>query len=411
MAQSYTILHVDDDPLFRKMTAHLFERAGHTVYSCEDSNRALEQIRALKPECVLTDLMMPGIDGMTLVKLIRDDPELSAIKVVVASSKNYEFDKSRAYEMGADGYITKSTATGEMVSKLEQIIADKVELTFWGSRGTLPVCGKRSLRYGGNTACVTLELPRDHFFIFDAGTGLKELSDHLMAQRRALTRAKLFITHPHWDHINAFPYFAPLFIPGNDIEILGAAHGGVGIEQLLSQQMDGVYFPIKMKAFGAHLHYRNLEESSIEFDGIRVDTLLLNHPGNCLGYRVQYNNRVVCYVTDNELYPVDSPFYDAPYLAKLKQFVHQADVLITDCCYRDEEYGKKIHWGHSRPREVCALAHDAQVKHLYLFHHDPSQDDDAIDAKLAEAQAHLCELGSTTEVHLAADFKKLVVER
>jgi phosphoribosyl 1,2-cyclic phosphodiesterase len=177
-----------------------------------------------------------------------------------------------------------------------------LELTFWGVRGTLPVANQRAYRYGGNTSCVTLEFPKGQLFIFDAGTGIKELSDALMKQNRRNIAASIFISHPHWDHINALPFFAPLYARGNAFEILGAAHVHKTMEELISAQMDDVYFPITMKEFGAQIKFRDLNEEQIEVEGISVCTMLLSHPGNCLGYRIDYNGRSVCYVTDNELF-------------------------------------------------------------------------------------------------------------
>lgn len=403
MKKAYKIVYVDDDPLFRKMMLHIFNQGGQEVIECSDSTKAVELVREVQPDCVITDLMMPGLDGMELVKRLRAENGLKALKIIIISSKSYEFDKNRAFKLGANGYILKSTPTEEFLQRFRDIVEERVLITCWGARGTIPVPGEKSLRHGGNTACVTMEFPRDNFFIFDAGTGLKELSDHLLKQRRALTKAKLFISHPHWDHINAFPFFVPLYMPGNDFEIMGAAHGDIDIEELLSHQMDGVYFPINIKEFGAHMKFRNLNEESFEIDGIKVSTMLLNHPGNCLGYRVEYQGKVLCYITDNELYPEDCAFYDPNYRKQLTAFAQDADVLITDCCYRDDEYIKKINWGHSRPLEVTQWAHEANIKHLYLFHHDPSQDDDAIDAKVAEARTHLQALGSKTEVFPATE--------
>ena len=271
-------------------------------------------------------------------------------------------------------------------------------MRFWGVRGTLPVSGPSSLRFGGETSCVTLEFAKGQFFIFDAGSGIKSLSNYLMAERRGRLEAKIFISHPHWDHINALPFFVPLYVQGNEFEILGASHGDITVRELISAQMDGIYFPITIKEFGAHVYFRNLKEESITIDNITVKTMLLNHPGYCLGYRVEYKGRSICYITDNELYLESSEFYNPYYVKRLTKFISDADVLITDTTYTDEEYESKVGWGHSCISKVINLAHDANVKKLYMFHHDPDQDDDAIDAKFETARTLLAELKSKTEV-------------
>ena len=243
-----------------------------------------------------------------------------------------------------------------------------------------------------------MEFAHGHFLIFDAGSGIKGLSDHLLSLGRRRLEAKIFISHPHWDHINALPFFVPLYIPGNEFEILGASHGQISMREMISAQMDGIYFPIRIKQFGSRVYFRNLDEETFELgDGIVVRTKLLNHPGKCLGYRIDYRGRSICYVTDNELELETNEFYNPFYVKNLTAFIKDADMVITDATYSDAEYPSKIGWGHSCVSKVTELAHNAGVKTLCLFHHDPDQDDDAIDAKLASARALLAELGSSTE--------------
>lgn len=160
--------------------------------------------------------------------------------------------------------------------------------------------------------------------------------------------------------------------------------------------MDDIYFPITIKEFGARVFFKNLKEEAFDIDGIGVKTMLLSHPGYCLGYRIDYDGRSICYITDNELYLPDSGNYNDHYVKKLIDFVQGADALITDCTYTDEEYETKMGWGHYCIGQVVDVAHAAEVKTLYLFHHDPDQDDDAIDAKFRMAQQALKRLGSKT---------------
>lgn len=169
------------------------------------------------------------------------------------------------------------------------------------------------------------------------------------------------------------------------------------VEKIISSQMDGVYFPIKVREFGARVNYRDLKEESLEVAGIQVDTMLLSHPGYCLGYRIQYGGRIICYITDNELFPRSTSFFNDNYRNRLTGFLQDADVVITDATYTDEEYVNKVGWGHSPVSEVVALADQAKVKSLHLFHHDPDQSDDAIDAKLETATALLDRSQSGTE--------------
>ncbi len=389
---------VDDDPDIIELVRSLLEADGHSVSGFIGSQSALSEILATKPDCVLIDLMMPGTDGLELCKQLSERKELNNTKLVIISAKPYEADRNRAFEFGAHGYITKPLTEENFTRRLYRILDDKMELTFWGVRGTLPVPGEGTLKYGGNTSCVSIEFGKGQFLIFDAGTGIKSLSDSLLGRGRQRLEAKIFISHPHWDHINALPFFVPLYIPGNEFEVLGASHGNISMRQMISAQMDGIYFPIRLKQFGARVYFRDLEEEEFSLgDGITVKTKLLNHPGKCLGYRIEYKGRSICYVTDNELDLEDSEFFNPFYVKNLANFIRGTDVLITDTTYTDAEYRTKIGWGHSCISRVVDLAHSAEVKSLHLFHHDPDQNDTDIDQKLEMAQSQLKDLDSQTE--------------
>lgn len=395
-AEPLRVFLVDDDRDVLDAETALLEQAGYRVECTTSSQEALAQIPRSKPDVILIDIMMPELDGLELCGLLRNRDDLGDPKIIVVSAKAYEYDRKRALKIGADGFIVKPIAADRFVAHIEKIIEDQIVVTFWGVRGTLPVPGERALRYGGNTSCVSLEFSKGQFFIFDAGTGIKELSNHLLAQGRKSIEAKIFISHPHWDHINALPFFAPLYVPGNDFEICGAAHGDKSVSELISAQMDDVYFPITIKEFGARVHFRELREESLEVDNIVVKTMLLSHPGYCLGFRVEYGDRAICYITDNELYLEDDPAFNPHYEAKLTKFIAGATLLITDVTYLDEEYLSRVGWGHSCVGKVVELAHRAGVDRLCLYHHDPDQDDDAISDKLERACEALEAKGSAT---------------
>ena len=394
---------VDDDQIIVTLVTRILEAKGHEVASTTDSTTALERMLAERPDCLLVDLMMPEVDGFELVRRVKAHPDLSDVRIVVVSSKTYEFDRKRAFDAGAEGYITKPFDADAFLDEVEALLHDGIELRFWGVRGTLPVPGEKSLRYGGNTNCVTVELSRERFFIFDAGSGIKALSDHLVASGRVPFTANLFISHPHWDHINALPFFVPLYMQGGEFAIHGAKHGDVTTREMISAQMDGVYFPITIKEFASRVYFKDLGEETFEVDGVTIKTKLLNHPGNCLGYRLEHRGKSVCYITDNELFLPDHPAYNERYEEHLAEFVGGTDALIIDTTYTDEEYASKVNWGHSAVSRVVELAHRAKTKTLYLYHHDPDQDDDAIDAKLETARKQLAELGSETRVVAPAE--------
>jgi phosphoribosyl 1,2-cyclic phosphodiesterase len=212
--------------------------------------------------------------------------------------------------------------------------------------------------------------------IFDGGTGLRVLGQSLLAQMPV--EAHLFFTHSHWDHIQGFPFFTPAFIKGNCFHIYGAiAPTGATIEQRLTDQMLHPNFPVPLQVMGADLQFVDLEIGQrVTIGDILVETALLNHPGQALGYRVNWRQQAVAYVTDTEHYP-DRLDENVLSLAR------NADVLIYDATYTDEEYcsprSSKIGWGHSTWQEAVKIAQAAAVKTLVIFHHDPLHDDEFLD--------------------------------
>ncbi len=400
---------VDDDPDTLALVECLLNKAGHEVVTCGSSAEALRDIPTVHPDCVITDLMMPGMDGFELTRELRRRTELASMKILILSAKNYDFDRRRAKEMGADGYLTKPINRETLLHSINEIVSDRIAVHYWGVHGTLPVPGPRYARYGGNTSCVSVDVGGEPLYVFDCGSGIKGLSDRIMTTPTTRFSARIFISHTHWDHINTVPFFTPLYLRGNQIEIFGPYQGDLTIERAISAQMESVYFPVTVREFGARLMFRDLREESLEFGPVRIDTMLLRHPGYCLGYKLTCRNRNICYITDNELYLPTHPQHDARYVQNLANFVRGADVLITDTTYRDHEYPSKVDWGHSCVSQVAELAARAEVKRLHLFHHDPDQTDDDIDIKLNETRAALERLGSKVVCEAPAEGSDLVL--
>jgi CheY-like chemotaxis protein len=412
MDNKMRFLVIDDSKTILMTYTLLLQQAGHEVTALSTTNEALEAITKFQPDCVICDLMLPGMDGIELFQKVRDNKAIKQPAFIVISAKQFEYDRRRAMEAGVDAYMTKPINNETFVDEITGHVAGKMTIHFWGVRGTLTVAGAKSVRYGGNTNCIVLNIANKQNFIFDAGSGIKELSNYLLKQGKFPYKAKIFISHPHYDHINGIPFFVPLYMKGNEFEFLGADQGSIKLEEYLSKHMDSVFFPVTMDEFQSTVKFHSLTEETLMIDDIRVDTMLLNHPGRCLGYRVEYKGTIFCYITDNELYlKDDKQRYNAEEEDRLIRFVRNADVLIIDSTYTDKEYPRKVGWGHSPLSNVVDVADRAQVKLLCLHHHDPDQNDDDIDAKLAQAQALLAERKSKTKCIAPHEGDELVIEK
>ncbi len=251
----------------------------------------------------------------------------------------------------------------------------QMTVRFWGVRGSIPCPGPHTVRYGGNTPCVEIQVGGSRF-IFDGGTGLRVLGESLLEQMPI--EAHLFFTHTHWDHIQGFPFFSPAFIKGNCFHIYGTlGPNHQTIEKRLTAQMLHPNFPVPLQVMAGNLKFHNLAVGeSREIDEVTISNASLNHPGESVGYRIDWQGLTVSYLTDTEHH---SGQID-PNVLKLAD---QADILIYDCTYTDEEYHEpgndKIGWGHSTWQEAVKIAKAVNAKQLILFHHDPTHDDNFLD--------------------------------
>jgi len=249
------------------------------------------------------------------------------------------------------------------------------QIKFWGVRGSIPCPGSETVRYGGNTSCVEMQVGRERL-IFDGGTGLRILGQSLMTE--SPVKAHLFFSHSHWDHIQGFPFFIPAFIRGNTFKIYGVpSPNGATIKQKLQDQMLHPNFPVPLQIMRADLEFYDLEMGeTLHCGNVTVETRPLNHPGDAVGYRVNWQGLSAAYITDTEHFP---DRLDDNVLA----LARQADVMIIDATYTDEEYNdpkySKVGWGHSTWQQAVKIAQAAQVKQLVLFHHDPAHNDDFLD--------------------------------
>lgn len=287
-----------------------------------------------------------------------------------------------------------------------------MKVRFWGVRGSIPTPGKDTAIHGGNTSCYEIEDNEGRCIIFDAGTGIRELGNSLMA--RQVKEIHLFISHTHWDHIQGFPFFVPTYVPGTKIFVYGPTHFEKTLANIMTLQMDYAYFPISAQQLQAEIVYRDLQETSIELGSTKITTKYTNHPVTGLCYKVESGGKSVVYSGDFEPYynvltngeeiddDDDLNFTeddeDMDELVAERNAFHQdfcrSDLLIHDSQYTSEEYHSKFRgWGHTWMEWVLEMAKGKNIGQTILSHHDPSRKDTdfiAIEKRLREQFPEVC---------------------
>ncbi|MDR4505436.1 MAG: MBL fold metallo-hydrolase [Candidatus Scalindua sp.] len=260
-------------------------------------------------------------------------------------------------------------------------MSGKMYIRFWGVRGSIATPGKGTVKYGGNTSCIEVRCG-DEILILDAGTGIRELGSKLLKEEPR--HINILFSHFHYDHIEGFPFFGPIFNKDYSITLIGRSKLDGTLEQLFATQLMFPYFPRTLKELDANIGFHEVnKKNSFRVGDITIKLCHLRHPGDCLAYRIEYRGNSVVYATDTE-------HSDRIDLALL-HLASCADVLVYDCNFTDEEYSgivgaPKVGWGHSTWSQGVKMARAAKVKKLILFHHDPSHDDWCIDRLESKAQ-------------------------
>jgi len=275
-----------------------------------------------------------------------------------------------------------------------------IYVTFWGVRGSIPTPGHATQRYGGNTACIEV-LIQDQIFILDGGSGLRPLGASLLERGLGAIHAHMLFSHSHWDHIQGFPFFIPAYNPNTTLRVYGTKEGDQDIYDLLSGQMQDKYFPVQFSDLGAKIIPDHLQGGKREIGDVTVNYFDTCHPGGSLAYSLSHENQKVIYSTDNEidlmLMNREASMNDASLFRKVPrdmlEFMRDADLLIADGQYTEEEYKTKIHWGHPRATTLVDMAHEANIKSIAVTHHDPMQSDNAVDQKITECRKRAEEIG------------------
>jgi phosphoribosyl 1,2-cyclic phosphodiesterase len=258
-------------------------------------------------------------------------------------------------------------------------VSNAIRLRFWGVRGSIATPVAENLGFGGNTACVEVRLPGGEIAIIDGGTGLRQLGNELMREDgESSLDLHFFLTHFHWDHIQGIPFFQPLYSERNTVSFY-AMTAPETTANLLAGLMSSPYFPLEANFLPCGRNFVQLSDRAFSIGESRITSFPLHHPQGCHGYRIQHGSSSVVFASDFE-------HGDAQCDQTLIRAAEGADVLIFDAQYTPEEYERRRGWGHSTWLEATRVARQAGVKRLFLFHHDPAHDDEAMRGILAEAR-------------------------
>ena len=291
-----------------------------------------------------------------------------------------------------------------------------MKVRFWGVRGSIPVPGRTTNRYGGNTSCVEVRPRHAPPIIIDAGTGIQRLGKSLMEEAfgEGKGTASILISHTHWDHVQGLPFFSPLYRRGNQLNIF-ARQRDMHLEAVFSQQHQGPYFPVPFTELQAEMRFHEvIEGAQFDIGSAKVTCAALNHPWVAIAYRVEVDRAAVVYCSDTAPFTdllLGRDFIEKPQMGTLPPPVRHelaamragvvalakdADLLIYDTQFTPEEYEVRPHWGHSRPGDALEIARAANAKQLCLFHHAPLRSDDDNDRILAATRASAGDLPVTS---------------
>jgi phosphoribosyl 1,2-cyclic phosphodiesterase len=445
MPAAKTVLIIDDDSEYRKVMGEILQHHGWEVLHAAEGEEGIQLAKTQRPDVILCDLLMARGNGFQVCRALRPIESLRHTKIIVTSGRDYGSDRQDALTAGADEYFTKPINPGRLIGFLAGLVPEPgasavtgavvppaqasrpipktapaspspARLKFWGVRGSIATPGPTTVEYGGNTSCVEVRAD-GQIIILDAGTGLRLLGRELVAEfDNQPLNLTLLLTHTHWDHIQGLPFFLPVYKPQNQLHILGFEGARHGLDNVLTGQMESPFFPIGLREVPANVCIEELKDLNFNVGPVRVQACFANHPGICVGYRLFASGGSIAFFPDNELHqgqrrlPTEGSKPTGTTLVfarnqdqKLIDFLRGVDVLIMDSQYDAAEYEQHVGWGHGCLDDVVALAIQAEVKKLFLFHHDPNHDDAKISQMVAHARELVAAANATLRVEAARE--------
>lgn len=271
-----------------------------------------------------------------------------------------------------------------------------MKMTFWGVRGSYPVPGAATVRYGGQTSCVELRTDSGGCLIIDAGTGMRALGQKLSREGGVPRQFHVLLSHVHWDHIQGLPFFEPAYIPGNRIAVYALLTAADELDQVIGGITRHEFFPMPLERVPAQFQFIEVKpQVAMTIDDCHVLPIALNHPFGAVGYRVDADGSSAAYVADTA--PFTEVLHKQHFLSGLEPLsaedVHAlgamraglvaalrgVDTVIYDTHFLPDEYKRFPHYGHSTPDQALEICLEANVRRLVLYHHAPSHSDEQMD--------------------------------
>ncbi|MCU1374335.1 MAG: fold metallo-hydrolase [Actinomycetia bacterium] len=274
-----------------------------------------------------------------------------------------------------------------------------MNVTFWGVRGSTPCPCDRNRRYGGNTACVSLEVAGEDPIVLDLGTGLRFWGETLAQDGNF--RATALLTHIHWDHVQGLPFFVPALQAGSHLDIYGPPDGGGTLEEAFDEFMRPPFFPVRVRDLLGEIRFHDVTDTDLSIGGAKVRVRPVPHTGATNGYRIEWDGATVAYISDHQ--SPSGPDGEGHTIAEaVLELCDGVDLLIHDTQYWAGEWAQKRDWGHCTVDYAVRVARESGAHRLVLFHHDPAHDDAEVDRMLAHARAAAADCG-IEEVIAAAE--------
>ena len=270
-------------------------------------------------------------------------------------------------------------------------------IKIWGTRGSVPVPGDGTKKYGGNTPCIEVISSSDEAVIIDAGTGIRELGNKILETPDDFKKINILLSHTHWDHIQGMPFFAPLYNEKFNVDIYSFSYNGYGLDHFIDAQMRPEFFPVNKAIFKAKVTYKKLiKGEDVKLGGVTISSIPTHHSRGTLAFKVTQGGKSFVYMTDNEI------LYDSETLKPttediirrnmdLINFCHGCDYLIHDTMYSLEDFSDKVGWGHTNNISAALFSSAAKVKNLILFHYSPEYDDKQIDKIVESTEKFIAE--------------------